>query len=173
MKKYMFRTAICSAALLLGSAGSAVQATEMIVGNAGLSVGIDGGFSGSGEIGGVAGFLACRFLDANGKAIETSIGSDAGPFIGVVVSEVLETAISETGVDVNSGNLFDGFELGGIGGGGADAGVLIGENGLQNIVAALPEGDRQFLKIRCRAILSEPATFKADVVQLCLTVAVH
>ena len=80
--------------------------------------------------------------------------------------------ISETGVDVHAANLFDGFELGGIGGGGRRDGSVIGDQDLQNIVARLPDGDRQLLKFRCRDILRTPAAFEADVIQLCLAIAI-
>jgi hypothetical protein len=171
--KNSIRTTLISAALLLGTSIVSLQAAEVSVGGASVSTsggsasaGTGAGVSGTATVGGGGGNVANSHFDANGNVVDLNIGNTSGPLAKVDQNGNPVNGTSASAAAINLGDLLEGID---VGGGGVTGGG--GAGGVQAVVAGLSSGDRGILKVRCRDVLSAPASFKIDVVRFCRMVA--
>ena len=169
--------AFASAALLLGISIAPVAALDLNAGQGGVAVtGGPLGTTGNVTVGGAN--VAQVGGDANGTGALATITNNNGNLVN------LGQGGGTTNGTVNLGGLGLGGLLpdvggGGGGGGGAGGGGAGGGNGggnqsatqVASAYSALGGGDQQAIKLRCRNVLSQPAGYSADTVQLCRLIA--
>ncbi len=122
----------------------------------------EGGTSANANIGGGGGNVANGSVGTGGNNATFSIGSGSGPLVsGSSTGSPLDDN-SNTDADVNLGGLLGGVPgvPGGPGGGAIDA---------DDVAAAIGGGGGNIaeLKITCAGVLSSPARYEANMVQLC------
>lgn len=144
------RTAVFSAALLLGTAGISAYAASVTVGSGGVNANTTESTTGNGG--------------------DVNVGFGNGPLATVDSNGNPVAGGSQSNGNVNLGSLLAGIDLGGPGDGGA-AGAGTNGGGGRAILASLSASDRALLKIRCRNVMADPTVYKSEVVNLCHRVA--
>ena len=188
--------ACASAVALLGTAFSA-HALDLSVGGISVSVGSGSGGGTSVSVGGGGGTgvsatigggsnIVSTGVGAGGTGLNVGVGSAGGPLIttnqtGGTTSANVNLGLGDAGLGdiqglLNSlsgttGDLLDGIDFGDIGGPGGGPGGGVGGAGFGVAFASLSAGEQQFLRLRCRAVLSSPTAFDSNIVALCRMIA--
>ncbi len=182
-----------SAALMLGVASLPAQALDISVGgtsvsggssgNGGTSVSVGGGGTSTGATVGGGTNVASVGASTGGTNVGVGIGTTNGDLIatntsdGNVQGNVNLGGLGAANGTVNGvtgpiGDLLDGVDLGSLPGGGLPGGGgAINSGGLGGAYATLSPSDQRALKIKCRSVLSSPASFNANTVALCRLIA--